>query len=102
MSKPQRRETKITVGGRPPRKPSHLKKEELQRVDELRVKVMAGRGQSRPDVQSTLELIYLRILGRVEDRAALAKELKQLKSLIDQASSLTTEIMDKTEKPSKK
>jgi hypothetical protein len=46
--------------------------------------------------------MYLRILGRVGDRGALAKELKELKSLLDQASSLMTEIMDKTEKPGSK
>lgn len=63
---------------------------------------MASRGQSRPDVQSTLELVYLRILGQVEDRPSLAKELKELKSLLDQAASLTTEIMDKAEKPGRK
>lgn len=102
MSKPQRGRTKISVGGRPPRTPSHLKKEELKRVDELRINVMAGSGKSRPDVQSTLELMYLRILGRVEDRGALAKELKELKSLLDQTGSLMTEIMDKAENPGQK
>jgi len=97
LSKPQRKGMKISAG-RPSRAPVHLKKEELSRVDELRVNIIANRGQHRPDVESTLELMYLRILGRVEDRGAVQKELKQLKSLLDQAAGVMTEIMDKTEK----
>lgn len=102
MSKPQRGRAKISAAGRPTRAPSHLNKDELKRVDELRVNIVASRGQSRPDVESTLELIYLRILGGVQDRGALAKELKELKSLLDQAGSLTTEIMDKADKSGQK
>jgi hypothetical protein len=98
LSKPQRKGMKISAG-RPPRVPVHLKKEELSRVDELRINIIANRSQSsRPDVESTLELMYLRILGRVEDRGAVQKELKQLKSLLDQAAGVMTEIMDKTDK----
>jgi hypothetical protein len=80
-----------------PRAPVHLKKEELQRVDDLRVNIIGSRGKARPDVQSTVELMYLRILGRVNNRTQLGSELKELKQLLDKAAALMTEIMDKAE-----
>jgi hypothetical protein len=75
----------------------HLKKEELQRVDELRVNIAARKGQSAPDVQSTLELVYLRVLGRVKNRAAMESELKALQKTLNQAASQITEILKKAD-----
>jgi hypothetical protein len=74
-----------------------LKKEELQRIDTLRLNIAKNKGQPRPDVQSTLELMYLRVLGMVNDRGPLQKDLQQLKTLLDQAAAKITEILDKVE-----
>jgi hypothetical protein len=46
----------------------HLKKEELQRVEVLKGNIMKKRGINNLDMESLLELIYLRILGRVKTR----------------------------------
>lgn len=101
MSRPQRKPTKIAPG-RPPRAPVHLKKDELKRVDDLRINIIANRGKDRPDVESTLELMYLRILGRIEDRDQVQSELKQLKGLLDETATVMTKIMDKAEKSKSK
>jgi hypothetical protein len=97
MSKALRKPAAASPPQRPPRAPVHLKKEELKRLGDLRTKLTAGRGKDRPDVESTMELIYLRILGRVKNRGPVEAELKQLKSLLDQAAAKMTEIMDATE-----
>ena len=61
---------------------------------------MASRGKSRPDVQSTLELMYLRILGRVKDRPSLAKGTEGTEESPRPSSQpRSTKIMDKAEKP---
>jgi len=96
MAKAQRKSAAPSAV-QPPKAPVHLKKEELQRLGELRTKLTAGRGNYRPDVESTLELMYLRILGRVTNRGPVEAGLKQLKSLLDQAAAKMTEIMDATE-----
>jgi|ERR1035438_691553 hypothetical protein len=100
MSKTPRKPAAPSSAQRRPRAPVHLKKEELQRLGDLRTKLTAGRENYRPDVESTLELMYLRILGRVKNRGPVAAELKQLKSLLDQTAAKMTEILDATEGPS--
>jgi hypothetical protein len=78
------------------RAPIHLKKEELQKVDELRVNIASRKGQHTPDVQSTLDLMYLRVLGQVKNRTAMETELKALKKTLDQAATQISEILGKT------
>jgi len=75
----------------------HLKKEELARVEVLKGNIMKKRGLHNLDMESMLELIYLRILGRVKNRGPVESELKELKKLLDQASAKTTEILKKSE-----
>ena len=41
--------------------------------------------------------MYLRVLGMVNDRGPLQKDLQQLKTLLDQAAAKITEILDKVE-----
>lgn len=79
--------------GTVPRVSPHLKKEELKRVDDLRVNIMTNRGQKTPDVQSTLELMYLRVLGQVKNRTAVDSELKALKKTLDQAATQISKIL---------
>jgi hypothetical protein len=80
-----------------PRPASHLKKEELDRVDELRINMVKSKGQTGPDVQSTLELMYLRVLGRVKNRTAMDSDLKALKKTLDQAAAQITEILENSD-----
>jgi hypothetical protein len=81
-----------------PRPPVHLKKEELQRVDELRVNIATGSAQNKPDVQSTFELMYLRVLGRVKNRGPLEADLKELKKMLDQTAAKMNEIIEKSDR----
>jgi hypothetical protein len=76
----------------------HLKKEELQRVEVLKGNIMKKRGINNLDMESLLELIYLRILGRVKNRGPVESDLKELKKLLDQAAAKTTEILKKAER----
>jgi hypothetical protein len=79
----------------------HLKKEELQRVEVLKGNIMKKRGIHNLDMESLLELIYLRILGRVKTKGPVENELKELKKLLDQAAAKTTEILKKSERSEK-
>jgi hypothetical protein len=97
LSKPQSKSAKHALPQRATRAPVNLKKEEVQRLGELRTKMIASRAKDRPDVESTLELMYLRILGRVKNRGPAAANLKQLKSLLDQAAAMMVKIMDESE-----
>jgi hypothetical protein len=78
----------------------HLKKEELQRVDELRVRIAAGSAQNKPDVQSTFELMYLRVLGRTKNRGPLEEDLKELKKMLDQTAAKMDEVIEKSDRQS--
>jgi hypothetical protein len=84
--------------GASPRPAVHLKKEELQRVDELRVNIATGSAQYKPDVRSTFELMYLRILGRVKNRGPLEEELKELKKMLDHAAAKMNELIEKADR----
>ena len=64
---------------RPDRHVGSLKKDEVERLDELKRKALATRKNDRPDVDSTMELMYLRMVGRVKNRGPSQAELKQLK-----------------------
>lgn len=97
MSKAQRKPTKTRPSQKLPRNTAHLKSEEASRLNELRAKLVAARANERPDVDSTLELMYLRILGRVKNRGSVEAELKRLKTLLDQAATTMNKIMDETE-----
>ena len=82
---------------RPP-KVMHLKEAEIERLTELRVNIAQSKTQKRPDVESTLELMYLRILCRVKNRGPMEKDLKELKRMLDKAGAKMAEILDKSEK----
>jgi hypothetical protein len=97
LSKVQRKPTRTRPSQALPRNTAHLKKEEADRLNALRAKLVAARANDRPDVDSTLELMYLRILGRVRSRAPVEAELKKLKTLLDQAASTMNKILDETE-----
>jgi len=76
----------------------HLKEEELRRVDELRVNIVKkNKTQAKPDIESTLELMYLRVLSQVKNRGSMAKDLKDLKTLLDQTGAKITEILQKAD-----
>jgi len=95
--------TALTRGspvGTSPRPAVHLKKEELQKVDELRVNIAAGSAQHKPDVQSTLELMYLRVLGRIKNRGPLEEDLKELKKMLDQTAAKMNEVIEKADRQS--
>lgn len=77
-----------------PHPATHLKKEELDRVDELRINMVKSKGQTGPDVESTLELMYLRVLGTVKNRTAHESDLKALKKTLDQATAQITAILE--------
>ncbi len=97
MSKVQRKPTRTRPAQKLPRSTTYLKNEEANRLNGLRAKLVAARGNDRPDVDSTLELMYLRILGRVKNRDAVEPELNKLKTLLDQAATTMNKIMDETE-----
>ena len=78
----------------------HLKKEELQRVDELRVSIATGSAQNKPDVQSTFELMYLSVLGRVKNRGPLEEDLKELKKMLDQTAAKMNALIEKSDRQS--
>jgi hypothetical protein len=86
--------------GTSPRPVVHLKKEELHKVDELRVKIAAGSAQHNPDVQSTFDLMYLRVLGRIKNRGPLEKDLEELKKMLDQTAAKMSEVIDKADRQS--
>jgi hypothetical protein len=95
MAKVQRKPTPQTVPAvRVSKASPHLKKEELKRVDDLRVNIVGSKGKS-PDVESTLELMYLRVLGQVGNRTASESELKALKKTLDLAATQITSILKK-------
>ena len=98
MSKVHRKPTKPLATQRIDRHPGHLKKPEVDKLNLLRGKLVAARGQDRPDVQSTVELMYPRILSRVKDRQGMQADLKQLESLLNQAATKMTKIMDEADK----
>ncbi len=98
MPKVERKPTKAQLSKRPDRHAGSLKKEEVERLNELKAKALATRKNDRPDVDSTIELMYLRILGRVKSRGPVEEELKQLKSTLDKAADLMNKIMDESEK----
>jgi hypothetical protein len=93
-----RKPTNSQLSKRPDRHVGSLKKDEVERLDELKTKALAARSNERPDVDSTIELMYLRILGRVKNRGPVEAELKQLKGALDKAASLMNKIMDEAEK----
>jgi hypothetical protein len=76
----------------------HLKKEELQKVDALRVNIAAGSAQHKPDVQSTFELMYLRVLSRIKNRGPLEEDLKELKKMLDHAAAKMDEVIEKADR----
>jgi hypothetical protein len=98
VAKAKKRATPSSKGSSASRLAVHLKKEEVQRVDDLRINIAQSKNQNRPDVQSTLELMYLRILGRVKNRGPLEKDLAELKKMLDQVGVKMTEILDKSER----
>jgi hypothetical protein len=98
LSRVQRKPTKSQISKRPDRHAGSLKKDEVERLNELKAKALATRKNDRPDVDSTIELMYLRILGRVKDRGPVEAELKQLKVALNQATSLMNKIMDEAER----
>ena len=83
-----------------PRPVAHLKKEELQKVDELRVSIAAGSAQNKPDVQSTFDLMYLRVLSRVKNRGPLEEDLKELKKMLDQTAAKMNQVIEKADRQS--
>ena len=85
-----------TASNAPSRQSLHLRQEEHQRVQTLKASIMKKRGVNNFDVPAVLELVYLRVLGRVESRAPVEKELKELKSLLDQAGAKTTQILEES------
>jgi hypothetical protein len=97
LAKPPRKSAQTPVVGAP-RAVVHLKKEELQRVEVLKGNIMKRKGINNLDLESLLELIYLRILGRVKTRGPVESELKELKKMLDQAAAKTTEILKKSER----
>ena len=90
-------DSRVSVSTRPA---VHLKKEELQRVDELRVRIAAGSAQNKPDVQSTFELMYLRVLSRTKNRGPLEEDLKELKKMLDQTAAKMNEVIEKSDRQS--
>ncbi len=95
MARVQRKPTQQPVpAAKVSRGSPHLKKEELKRVDDLRVNIVGSKGKS-PDVESTLELMYLRVLGQVGNRTASGSELKALKKTLDLAATQITAILKK-------
>ncbi len=100
MAKAPSKSAKTHPASAAPRGTVHLKQEELRRVDELRVNIVKkSKTQAKPDIESTLELMYLRVLSRVKNRGSMEKELKDLKSLLDKAGAKMTEILDKADSP---
>lgn len=49
-------------------------------------------------MQSTVELMYLRILGRVKDRKPVQADLSKLESLLNQAAATMTRILDEADR----
>jgi len=97
LTKAARRTAHQPPASAPSRPTVYLKKEELQKVDELRVNIAAGSAQNKPDVQSTFDLMYLRVLGRIKNRGPLEEDLKQLKKMLDQAAAKMNEVIAKSE-----
>ena len=96
MAKAPHRSAQAPRAGAAPRAAVHLKEEELRRVDELRVNIVKrGKTQAKPDIESTLELMYLRVLSQVKNRASMEKDLKALKTLLDETGAKMTEILEK-------
>lgn len=98
MPKVEKRPTKSQMPKRPDRHVGSLKKDEVERLNELKRKALATRKNDRPDVDSTMELMYLRMVGRVKNRGPVQAELKQLKGELEKAATLMNKIMDEAEK----
>ena len=78
---------------------THLTKDELLRVDLLRNNIKKTQPQKTVDVQSTFELMYLRVLSRIHKRASMEKDLKELKTLLDKSAAKVDEILAKAGPP---
>ncbi|MGA2664233.1 MAG: hypothetical protein ABSF83_04750 [Nitrososphaerales archaeon] len=77
---------------------AYLTEAERSRMKDLWVSAKKVKSEKRRDAQPTIELMYLGLLGRVKNRDAVEKELKELKKMLDASAALMIEILEKSEK----